>query len=140
MPECLDGYDTPRSPASITGGFCNPCSSYKQALMGECHPRQLPVAALLHSPVSLCSDQWHCTFPLMLFCAGHYEFVSLLPDDYTSAKGSLFILKPGTKAVVFDMDGEGARIARPSLSHCSFVAHISITFRWLISFMVPYCS
>ncbi len=32
--------------------------------------------------------------------------MSLLPDDYTSAKGSLFILKPGIEAVVFDMDGE----------------------------------
>ncbi len=40
-----------------------------------------------------------------LLVAGHYEFVSLLPDDYTSAKGSMFVLQPGTKAVVFDMDG-----------------------------------
>ncbi|GAB4820517.1 hypothetical protein N2152v2_007563 [Parachlorella kessleri] len=43
--------------------------------------------------------------PTICKTPGHYEFVSLLPDDYTSAKGSLFILKPGTKAVVFDMDG-----------------------------------
>lgn len=29
----------------------------------------------------------------------------MLPDDYSSAKGSLFVLQPGTKAVVFDMVG-----------------------------------
>ena len=37
--------------------------------------------------------------------AGHYEVIAMLPDDYTSAKGSLFILQPGTRAVVFDLDG-----------------------------------
>lgn len=37
--------------------------------------------------------------------AGHYSVIGLLPDDHTYAKGSLFIIKPGTKAVVFDVDG-----------------------------------
>lgn len=32
--------------------------------------------------------------------------VALLPEDHTYAKGSLFILEPGTKCIVFDMDGE----------------------------------
>ncbi|KAK9805362.1 hypothetical protein WJX73_006658 [Symbiochloris irregularis] len=36
---------------------------------------------------------------------GHYSVIGLLPDDHTYAKGSLFIVKPGTKAVVFDVDG-----------------------------------
>ena len=36
---------------------------------------------------------------------GHYSVIGLLPDDHTYAKGSLFIIKPGTKAVVFDVDG-----------------------------------
>ena len=36
---------------------------------------------------------------------GHYSVVALLPEDHTYAKGSLFILEPGTKCVVFDMDG-----------------------------------
>ncbi|KAL6779212.1 hypothetical protein ACKKBF_B18325 [Auxenochlorella protothecoides x Auxenochlorella symbiontica] len=36
---------------------------------------------------------------------GHYEFVGLLPDDYSYAKGSMFMLEPGTRAVVFDLDG-----------------------------------
>lgn len=38
-------------------------------------------------------------------CAGHYEVIAMLPDDFSSAKGSLFVLQPGTKAVVFDLDG-----------------------------------
>ncbi len=37
---------------------------------------------------------------------GHYSVVALLPEDHTYAKGSLFILAPGTKCIVFDMDGE----------------------------------
>ena len=37
---------------------------------------------------------------------GHYSVVALLPEDHTFAKGSLFILAPGTKCVIFDMDGE----------------------------------
>ena len=40
---------------------------------------------------------------------GHYSVIGLLPDDHTYAKGSLFIIKPGTKAVVFDVDGKHAR-------------------------------
>lgn len=36
---------------------------------------------------------------------GHYSVVALLPEDHTFAKGSLFVLAPGTKCVVFDMDG-----------------------------------
>ena len=39
---------------------------------------------------------------------GHYSVVALLPEDHTYAKGSLFILAPGTKCVVFDMDGAQA--------------------------------
>ena len=39
---------------------------------------------------------------------GHYSVVALLPEDHTYAKGSLFILAPGTKCVVFDMDGAHA--------------------------------
>lgn len=37
---------------------------------------------------------------------GHYSVVALLPEDHTYAKGSLFILAPGTKCIVFDMDGK----------------------------------
>lgn len=36
---------------------------------------------------------------------GHYSIVGLLPEDHTFAKGSLFILAPGTKCIVFDLDG-----------------------------------
>lgn len=36
---------------------------------------------------------------------GHYSIVGLLPEDHTFSKGSLFILAPGTKCVVFDLDG-----------------------------------
>jgi hypothetical protein len=36
---------------------------------------------------------------------GHYDIVALLPEDNTFARGSLFVLKPGTKCVLFDMDG-----------------------------------
>ena len=43
--------------------------------------------------------------PDVLSIPGHYSVVGLLPDDHTYAKGSLFILKPGTQGVVFDMDG-----------------------------------
>ncbi|KAK2076228.1 hypothetical protein QBZ16_001160 [Prototheca wickerhamii] len=43
--------------------------------------------------------------PTVAAAPGHWEFVGLLPDDYSSAKGSLFMLQPGTKAVVFDLDG-----------------------------------
>ena len=39
----------------------------------------------------------------ILAVPGHYSVVGLLPDDHTFAKGSLFILKPGTQAIVFDM-------------------------------------
>jgi phosphatidate phosphatase PAH1 len=36
---------------------------------------------------------------------GHYDIVSLLPGDNTFARGSLYVLKPGTKLVLFDVDG-----------------------------------
>ncbi|CAL8467040.1 g6576 [Coccomyxa elongata] len=36
---------------------------------------------------------------------GHYSIVGLLPEDHTFSKGSLFILAPGTKCVIFDLDG-----------------------------------
>jgi len=36
---------------------------------------------------------------------GHYSIVGLLPEDHTFSKGSLFVLAPGTKCVVFDLDG-----------------------------------
>jgi hypothetical protein len=36
---------------------------------------------------------------------GHYNVLALLPQDNTFARGSLFILKPGTKCVLFDLDG-----------------------------------
>ncbi|KAK9824108.1 hypothetical protein WJX72_007801 [[Myrmecia] bisecta] len=36
---------------------------------------------------------------------GHYNIIGLLPEDNTYAKGSLFILEPGTQCVVFDLDG-----------------------------------
>lgn len=42
---------------------------------------------------------------------GHYSVVALLPEDHTYAKGSLFILAPGTKCIVFDMDGLSCFIA-----------------------------
>ena len=58
---------------------------------------------------------------------GHYSVIGLLPDDHTYAKGSLFIVKPGTKAVVFDVDGAqrvnmlaaqcGPRCRAPPLPH-----------------------
>ncbi|EIE27022.1 hypothetical protein COCSUDRAFT_83581 [Coccomyxa subellipsoidea C-169] len=35
---------------------------------------------------------------------GHYSIVGLLPEDHTFSKGSLFILAPGTKCVIFDLD------------------------------------
>jgi hypothetical protein len=41
----------------------------------------------------------------MATAAGHYDIVALLPEDNTFARGSLFILKPGTQCVLFDMDG-----------------------------------
>jgi len=36
---------------------------------------------------------------------GHYSVVALLPEDHTYSKGSLFILRPDTPCVVFDLDG-----------------------------------
>ena len=36
---------------------------------------------------------------------GHYNVTALLPQDNTFAKGSLYILAPGTQCVVMDMDG-----------------------------------
>ena len=36
---------------------------------------------------------------------GHYDIVALLPEDNTFARGSLFIMQPGCKCVLFDMDG-----------------------------------
>lgn len=36
---------------------------------------------------------------------GHYNVIALLPEDNTFAKGSLYVLKPGTKCVVMDVDG-----------------------------------
>lgn len=48
----------------------------------------------------------HVPIPDNIWSApGHYSVIGLLPDDHTYAKGSLFIIKPGTKAVVFDVDG-----------------------------------
>ena len=35
----------------------------------------------------------------------HYDVVALLPEDNTFARGSIYILAPGTKLVLFDMDG-----------------------------------
>lgn len=37
---------------------------------------------------------------------GHYSIVGLLPEDHTFSKGSLFLLAPGTKCVIFDLDGK----------------------------------
>ncbi|CAK0735032.1 hypothetical protein CVIRNUC_000518 [Coccomyxa viridis] len=36
---------------------------------------------------------------------GHYSVVGLLPEDHTFSKGMLFLLEPGTKCVIFDVDG-----------------------------------
>lgn len=36
---------------------------------------------------------------------GHYNVLALLPQDNTFARGSLFILEPKTKCVLFDLDG-----------------------------------
>ena len=36
---------------------------------------------------------------------GHYSIVGLLPEDHTFSKGMLFLLEPGTKCVIFDVDG-----------------------------------
>lgn len=44
---------------------------------------------------------------------GHYSIVGLLPEDHTFSKGMLFLLQPGTKCVIFDVDGA----PRPSI-HC----------------------
>ena len=51
--------------------------------------------------------------PEILAVPGHYSVVGLLPDDHTFAKGSLFILTPGTQGVVFDVDGEPPKIVDP---------------------------
>ena len=49
----------------------------------------------------------HVPIPAKIWATpGHYSVIGLLPDDHTYAKGSLFIIKPGTKAVVFDVDGD----------------------------------
>lgn len=37
---------------------------------------------------------------------GLYQVISLLPRDNTFACGSLFMLHPGTKFIIFDVDGE----------------------------------
>ena len=37
--------------------------------------------------------------------SGHYDIVALLPEDNTFARGSLYVLTPGTQIVLFDMDG-----------------------------------
>lgn len=37
--------------------------------------------------------------------AGHYNVLALLPQDNTFARGSLYILEPKTKVVLFDLDG-----------------------------------
>lgn len=56
----------------------------------------------------------HVPIPDNIWSApGHYSVIGLLPDDHTYAKGSLFIIKPGTKAVVFDVDG----VVHPARSH-----------------------
>ena len=36
---------------------------------------------------------------------GHWSIVGLLPEDHTFSKGMLFLLEPGTKCVIFDVDG-----------------------------------
>lgn len=36
---------------------------------------------------------------------GHYNVTALLPEDNTFGKGSLYLLPPETKCVVFDLDG-----------------------------------
>jgi hypothetical protein len=36
---------------------------------------------------------------------GHWSIVGLLPEDHTFSKGMLFLLQPGTKCVIFDVDG-----------------------------------
>lgn len=50
---------------------------------------------------------------------GHYSVVAFLPEDHTYAKGSLFILAPGTKCIVFDMDGECAIPSHKPVLHSS---------------------
>ena len=41
---------------------------------------------------------------------GHYSVVGLLPEDHTFSKGMLFLLEPGTKCVIFDVDGGPRRL------------------------------
>ena len=36
---------------------------------------------------------------------GHYNVTALLPEDNTFGKGSMYMLPPGTKCIVYDMDG-----------------------------------
>ena len=46
---------------------------------------------------------------------GHYSVVGLLPEDHTFSKGMLFLLEPGTKCVIFDVDGRPPQL--PSAQH-----------------------
>ena len=41
---------------------------------------------------------------------GHYSVVGLLPEDHTFSKGMLFLLEPGTKCVIFDVDGRPSQL------------------------------
>jgi hypothetical protein len=52
--------------------------------------------------------------PRIAATPGHYSMVGLLPEDHTFAKGSLFILAPRTKCVVFDVDGARPASVSPS--------------------------
>ena len=42
---------------------------------------------------------------------GHYSVVGLLPEDHTFSKGMLFLLEPGTKCVIFDVDGRPPQLS-----------------------------
>ena len=55
------------------------------AFAGKLGPVELPIGIVSHP--------------------GHYDIVALLPEDNTFARGSLYLLRPGTKCVLFDMDG-----------------------------------
>lgn len=58
---------------------------------------------------------------------GHYSIVGLLPEDHTFSKGSLFILAPGTKCVIFDLDGRHSWQSLPDLDCLSiFIYPISV--------------
>ena len=66
--------------------------------------------------------------PEILAVPGHYSVVGLLPDDHTFAKGSLFVLAPGTQGVVFDVDGE-----------CCLVAGLELIMAWCCQCLCLLC-